>query len=413
MDFQYVGYTEDRKVVKGTLASANQEAAVQVLTRQGLNVLNLKPVANFMPRWGKISLSLFRIKPEETISFSRQLALLLESGINIVTSLELLQAQASNQRFKRVLADIVVELRSGNRLSVAFSKHPEVFPPIYRRSLSVAEQTGSLETMLRQIADYLEKEANVKKKVKGALVYPILVSVVAVAVIGVLVTFVIPAFAGLYSSLGAELPLPTRILLTIVNGLNNYGPYLLVGLVVVTVLGFIYIRTPEGRFQWDRLALSLPLVGRVVHLNELARCCRSVSLLFRAGLPLPELMSLTIEGSGNKVVRKALTDVQQDMLKGEGLSQPMAKSPIFLPMMVQMIRVGEETGNLDATMLSVAQSYEMEAEDKTHSLIALIQPTLTIVIGVTVAFIVISLVSAMYSIYGQVLSPRRKLPCKG
>ena len=403
MDFQYVGYTEDRKIVKGTLASANQEAAAQALTRQGFNVLTLKPVASFMPRWGKMPLSLFRIKPGEIISFSRQLALLLESGINIVTSLELLQTQAPNQRFKKVLADIVDDLRSGNRLSAALSKHPEVFPPIYRRSLSVAEQTGSLETMLRQVADYVEKEATVKKKIKGALVYPILVSVVAVAVIGVLVTVVIPAFAGLYSSLGAELPLSTRILLDTVNGLNDYGPYLLIGLAIAAVLSIIYIRTPEGRFQWDKLALSLPLVGRVAHLNELARCCRSVSLLFRAGLPLPELMSLLIEGSDNTVVRKALTDVQQDMLKGEGLSQPMAKNPLFLPMMVQMVRVGEETGNLDVTTLSVAQSYEMEAEDRTRSLIALIQPTMTIVIGFTVAFIVISLVSAMYSIYGQVL----------
>jgi type IV pilus assembly protein PilC len=403
MDFQYVGYTEDRKIVKGTLVAASSEIAAQTITQQGYNIISLKPVATFMPSWERIFPSMFRIKPETIIIFSRQLALLLESGIDIVTSLELLLAQSSNHHFKMVLAEIVSDLRSGNRLSAALNKHPEVFPSIYRRSLSVAEQTGSLETVIRQVADYMEKEATTRKKVKGALMYPVLVSVVAVVVIAALVVFVIPAFASLYSSLGAGLPLLTRILLAAVNGLSVYGPYLLVLLFIAVCLALIYVKTPQGRYQWDRLALRLPLVGRVNHLNELARCCRSMSLLFRAGLPLSELMTLIIEGSGNRVMVEALTDVQQNMLKGEGLSQPMAKSKLFLPMMVQMARVGEETGNLDATMLSVAESYEIEAEDRTSSLIALIQPAMTLTIGLIVAFIAMSLVSAMYSVYGQVL----------
>ena len=149
--------------------------------------------------------------------------------------------------------------------------------------------------------------------------------------------------------------------------------------------------------------ISLPLVGRINHLNELARCCRNISLLFRGGLPLPEIISLITQGSKNKVIAQAFADVHQDMLNGEGLSRPMAKNRLFLPMMVQMVRVGEETGNLDVTLLAVAQNYETEAEDKTHSVIRLIQPAMTIIIGLVVAFIAISLISAMYSIYGQVI----------
>ena len=401
MDYRYVGYNKDRKIVTGTLAAASEAVAVQTLGHQGYQVLNLKPVAAFMPSLEKSFPSLFRIKPGEIILFSRQLALLLESGTDIVTALELLRSQTSSGAFRKVLAEVVSDLRSGQRLSVALGKHPEIFPPIYRHSLGVGEQTGSLETVLRQVADYMEKEATTTKRLKSALAYPIVVSVLAVVVIAVLVTFVLPAFTSLYSSLNAKLPLPTRMLLAMVAGLSHYGLYILIALLVGVGLVFIYIKTPAGRYQRDKLALRLPLVGRVNLLNELARCCRSMSLLFRAGLPLPEIMSLIIQASGNKMVTEALTGVQQGMLQGEGLSQPMANNRLFLPMMVQMVRVGEETGNLDVTLLAVAENYEIEASEKTRALIAIIQPALTLIIGLTVAFVAMSMVSAMYSVYGQ------------
>ena len=181
----------------------------------------------------------------------------------------------------------------------------------------------------------------------------------------------------------------------------SYGIYLLLAILIATVAVIIYIKTPGGRYKWDKLVLSLPLIGRVNHLGELARYCRSMSLLFRAGLPMIEVMSMVVQGSNNSVMAKALTDVQQDMIRGEGLSRPMAKNDLFLPMMVQMVRVGEETGNLDTTLLVVARTYEAEAEDKTRYLTALIQPTMTLAIGLVIGLIALSLSSAMYSIYGQ------------
>jgi len=402
MEYQYVGYTEDNKIVKGALAAVNQEQATETLGRWGYRVLSLKPVATFLPSWEKIFPSLFQIKPQAVIMFSRQLALLLESGADIVTSLELLQAQVSNRVFRRVVSEVISDLRSGNRLSVALSKHPIVFSQIYCRSVSVGERTGGLEVVLRQVADHMEKEATAKKGIKSALAYPIMVSIVAVIVVGVLVTFVLPPFMGLYSSLGAELPLTTRLLLSMVDGLRSYGLYVVTVLALVGFLAVIYVKTPEGRYQWGRLILSLPLLGRVIQLNELTRCCRSMSILFRSGLPLTEIMPMTIEGSDNKAVKEALTEVQQGMLKGEGLSKPMSKNRLFLPMMVQMVRVGEETGNLDVTLLATAQAYEAEADDKTRRLVGFIQPAMTLGIGLVVAFITISLLSAMYSVFGQV-----------
>ena len=163
----------------------------------------------------------------------------------------------------------------------------------------------------------------------------------------------------------------------------------------------MYIRTPAGKFQFDKLMLTVPIIGRINLLSQLARCCRTIALLFKVGLPLPDVMAQAIHGTKNKVIIKALTEVQQELIRGEGLSKPMAKRDVFLPLMVQMTSVGEETGHLDTTLSTVAQTYEVEADDRTSSAVGLIQPAITVIIGLVIAFIAISLVSAMYSIYGQ------------
>ena len=401
MDFNYICYTEDKKVVKGTISASDEKTAEQILARSGSRVLNLKPVTSFMPNLRKLFPSFYRVGPEVVIMFSRQLALLLESGTDIVTSLELLRSQTSDRNLKRVLEEVVSDLRRGDRFSEALSKHPQSFPSIYPRALSVGERTGGLEAVLKQMADYMEKGIKAAKNIKSALRYPIIIIVAAIVVVGLMVAFVLPAFTSLYTSLGVELPPVTKFLMSMVDWITEYKLYV-IGAALSIVGGlFLYIKTPGGKLQWDRLALRLPLLGRVRRLDELAHCCRSMALLFRAGLPLPEVMSLVIESSDNSVVKQVLTGVRQDMIKGEGLSRPMAKSPLFFPLMVQMVAVGEETGNLDVTLLAVAQNFETEAEDKMRTFIGLIQPIVTGIVGLIVAFIALSLVSAMYSIYGQ------------
>jgi len=400
MVYQYVAYSESGEIVRGKLSAANEETATDLLSYAGYQTVNLKLYVPFL-NVEKLSASLFRVKPEEIILLYRQLAMLLESGIDIVSSLELLQEQATSRALNKVLGEAISDLRGGNQLSAALGKHPEVFSPIYCRLLSVGEQSGDLETVLRQVADYMEKEVNISKETKGALMYPAITFLVTVVVIGVLVTFVLPSFGSLYGSLGVDLPLPAQILITFAEKIQSYWTYALLTIFAVAGAAFIYLKTPNGRYKWDRQVLRLPLVGQVSHLNELARYCRSMSLLFRGGLPLTEVIPLIAQGSRNRAMAKALADVQQAMVKGEGLSQPMAKSKLFLPMMVQMVRVGEETGNLDATLLAVARSYEAEAEDKTRRLIALIQPAMTLFIGLVIGLIALSLTSAMYSMYGQ------------
>jgi type IV pilus assembly protein PilC len=204
----------------------------------------------------------------------------------------------------------------------------------------------------------------------------------------------------MYGSLGVELPTLAKIMITIGEQAKSNGMYLLLGVLIIGGLGFVYIKTPGGRYQLDKLLLSLPLLGRVRLLSELARYCRSTSLMFHAGMPLTEGMSLAIKSSGNKVIAEALTNVQREMVKGEGLSGPMAKNKLFLPMLVQMVKVGEETGGLEVTLQAVARSYEAEAEDKIHSVIGLIQPAMTLAIGGVVGLIAVTLASVMTAMYG-------------
>jgi type IV pilus assembly protein PilC len=401
MQYSYVGCTEDNRIVKGKLSATNEEAATDMLTYSGYRVLSLREVTPFFPAQ-KFTARFSRINPREIIMFSRQLALLLQSGTDVVASLELLQAQVTSRTLKKTIAYVVADIRAGSPLSEALSKHPRAFPTIYHRLIAVGEKTGNLEVVLRRAADYMERIAVTQKSIKSALAYPIILLIVSIVVVGILVTFVLPAFAGLYASFGIQLPATTRALITATNWLQNYGRWLLLGIVAIIVVGYAYTRTPAGRYQWGKLALTLPKIGHINLLNELARCCRSISLLYGSGLPLPEIMTLVIQGTNNKAMVTALTEVQQRMIAGQGLSDPMAKNKLFMPLMVQMTAVGEETGNLDNTLATVAESYESEADDKTKAMVALITPAMTIFIGLLVGFIALSLVSAMYSIYGQV-----------
>jgi len=400
MVYQYVACSESGEIVKGKLSASSEEAITDMLSYAGYRLINLKPYVPFLSL-DRLSSRFFKVKPTEIILFYRQLALLLESGVNITTALALLRDQISNRALKRVMDDVISDLRSGNQLSAAMSKHPEVFSTLSCRSLSIGEQTGSLEMMLKQVADYMEKQIIASKGIKSALMYPIIAFSVTIVVVAVLVLFVLPAFSDLYGSLGAELPALTRIMIDASTMFRNNALSVLLVFLVIGGLALIYVKTPNGRYKLDMLFLRIPLLGRVRLLGELSRFCRSISLLFTAGLPLTEIMPLVIQGSGNRVMARALYDVQQDMLKGEGLSQPMAKNPLFLPMMVQMVKVGEETGNLDASLLAVAHNYEAEAEDKTKSLIGMIQPVMTLVIAGIVGLIALSMVSAMYSMYGE------------
>lgn len=400
MEFSYVAYGRDKKLVKGRLVATSEALAIKQLNYGGFQVLQVKPISPLI-NFEKINDAFNNIKPKEVTMFSRQLALLLESGTDIVASLELLAEQITNKSFRKVIAAIVADIRGGSSLSAAMKKHPRVFPAIYARAIAAGERGGNLEVVLRQMSTFIERKILTEKRIKNALSYPVIVVIVAILVVAVLVAFVLPAFTTLYSSFGSDLPLATQIFLDVSNWLIDYGLYVLIGLAVLVVGLVLYARTRTGSYQWSKISLKLPVIGRILVLSELSRACRTIAMLFHIGLPLPEVMAMVAQGTTNKVVAESLDKVRRELIRGQGLSKPMSRDKLFLPLMVQMAGVGEGTGNLDQTLTTVAESYEMEADDRTSAAVGLIQPIMTVVIGLVTGFIALSLMSAMYSIYGQ------------
>jgi type IV pilus assembly protein PilC len=212
-----------------------------------------------------------------------------------------------------------------------------------------------------------------------------------------MLTVLLPPLITMFNSLGGKLPLPTLILLAVMNFLNHYGVFLFVGLIALGTVGFLYGRTPTGRYRRDMMMLRLPLLGRLNLVTELARVCRSLSVLFRAGLPVPEVMALTIQATGNRVVARALSEVEHGMLRGQGMAKPMSNNHIFLPMMVQMTKVGEETGSLDDSLIMVAENFEIEADRRTQTLLGMIEPVMTIAMGLGVGFLAMAVFMPIYS----------------
>lgn len=403
MEYTYLGYTENRQVVKGRVSAADERAAVDMLGRIGYRVVSLKPASRFLSSSGGLFQA--RVKPEEMVTFCRQLALLLESGVGIIQGLELLESQSTDRGLKKVLTPVIHDLRGGKSLSLALAQHPQVFSKLFCKMVSVGEQTGALETVLRSLAGYIERQSASMAKIKTAMMYPAVVFCLAIVVAIIMLTVLLPPLINMFNQLGGQLPLPTRILLAVMTFMQSYGVFLFIGLAALIVVGLLYVRTPKGRYNTDVMMLRLPVLGRLNLVTELARACRSLSVLFKAGLPIPEVMALTIQATGNRVVARALTQVEQGMLRGQGMAKPMSNSQVFLPMMVEMTKVGEETGNLDESLIMVAENFEVEADRRTQAMLSMIEPVMTIVMGLGVGFLALSVFMPIYSSLSLVGGP--------
>jgi len=310
--------------------------------------------------------------------------------------LELLQNQTSDKQLKRVLFEIVNDIRGGSSLSAAMVRHPNVFSTVYYRMVGVGEQTGSLEVVLRSLADFIERQSTIQNKIKAAMTYPAIVVCLGTAILIMVINFVLPPLVGLVTKLGGELPITTKILMAVTDFATQYTFHTVGAMLGTVLIIVILVRTTTGRYYWDWMILKIPLIGRASLLTELSRDSRNIALLFKAGLALPDIITLTAQASGNMVVARALGNVEGEMLRGEGLAGPMSKRPVFLPLMVEMARVGEETGNLDATLLTVADTFEVEADRRIQGMLALLEPAMTIAMGIGVGFVALSLFMPLY-----------------
>jgi type IV pilus assembly protein PilC len=400
MQYKYVAYNKGKQIVNGKVDAPNQAVAQEMLDFSGLKTVSLKEWKPLLDM-NKIRGTTYKIKNKEIIMFSKQLALMIESGFDIAASLDLLESQIGDRNLKRVVGEITADIRNGLKPSQAFAKHPEAFTSLYCRTIAVAEETGNLEKALRQMAEHIEKNANASKKVKSALMYPAMTMVLGIIVVLVMVLFIVPTFKKMYDTMGADIPMTAQILLSFTDFVRAWGLFMLVGAALAAVAAYAYTRSEKGKYQRDALMLRMPLMGKVIILSELSRVAATISTLFKAGVPLPEVMTLASQSCENRVIAKALTDVRQEMLQGQGLARPMSQRAIFPSLLVQMASVGENTGNLDSTMDTVAMSYGMEAEDKTAAMTSLIAPIMGIGMGGMVGFLAMAMMQTMYGMMGQ------------
>ena len=399
MLFKYVAFAPSGEQVTGSVDAANEDIAERTLWDWQYKVVLLQPVKPKL-RLDQVLPSLFGVKSREVINFTRHLATLVESGIALLQAIELLQGQSKGP-FARVLGDISRDLKNGSPFSTAIAQHRTIFPPIYSRLMEVGERTGSLETVLRRVALHMEKDQAIVKRVRGAMAYPSFVIVLAVVVIGVLVTTALPPLVSLFDEFNTTLPLPTRILIGISKFATAFKIHMLVALIALVGGCAWYTRQPTGRRQLDHLLVRLPLIGAINIQSNVSRFSRTMAMLLRAGLPLSDIMELVLQTTPNQTIRDELLSVREELMRGEGLARPFARSRLFPSMLSQVVSVGEETGALDANLDTLAEFYAAEVDEKVTALTAMVQPAMTLGIGLVVAFIAISIIMPMYSIMGH------------
>jgi len=400
LSYRYVAATNQGKLVKGTIKATNEVAAERLLIGQGYRPVDVA-VAPSMFSLEEALPTLFRVKPRDVIVFSRQLATLIRSGISLLPALEILQGQVTGSRaFKKIMGTIADDLRAGSAFSQALFKHPKAFSDIYCRTIAVGEQSGNLETVLNRMADYYERQGAVAKKIGRALTYPLMIMGVAIVVVIILMTVVMPQLLGMFTAMNVDLPLPTKILIWLTNFFSANILYLVTAGVLLAAVALWMVKQPSGRRLLDRLRLTVPIIGPPTLMGELARFCRTISVLLSAGLSLQEVMEMIPQSSNNRVIRDALSQVNEGLLLGRGLSEPMSRIDIFPPLLVQMVAVGEESNTLDFTLGVVADFYEVTAEEKTSAMVGMIGPLLTIVMALGVGFIAISILMPMYTLTG-------------
>ncbi len=369
---------------RSTVDASTEANAVAALLNRNLMVVSIqeKIAKKGRTSGGKVALA-------DLVIFTRQLATMIDAGLAMVQSLQALAEQSDNKLMRDVIKDITSRVEGGDSFSDALQKHPKVFNRLYYSMVSAGERGGLLAEILSRLATYQENTARLRKKVKSAMMYPTVVTVVAIGITIFLLVKVVPTFADIFSSLGGHLPTPTQYLINVSNVLRKYFVYFILGGGAAIFGWFYYIKTPAGRAFWDDRRIKLPIFGSIAHKICLARFARTMASLVRSGVPILEVLGIVQNTVGNVIMEAAVKTAATDIERGEGISTALSKHPIFPTMIIRMMTAGEQTGKIDTMLERVADFLDEEIETTLSGLTALIEPILIVFLGVVVGGIVI------------------------
>ncbi len=390
-NFTYKALDQRGTSATGEIEGESKAAAAAALRNRGLTVLDLNEVKTGLAQMD-IGGALTRIKPKDITVFSRQFATMVSSSLSMLRCLYVLEEQTENKKLAAVIGQIKDDVEAGISLSDALEKHPNVFNKLYVSMVRAGELGGILDEVLNRLATQLEKEDSIRRAVKSAMVYPIMIGTFALLVLIGMVMFLIPIFADMYKDLGGQLPGLTRVMMAVSDFLTGWW-YIVFPAVIAVVWVIIRLKRTEGGTElWDRFKLRVPMgIGEIVRKLAVARFSRTLGTLVSSGVPILQAIEITGQAAGNVVIEKAMKDVQQSIKEGQSITGPLEKVSVFPAMVTQMIAVGEETGSLDAMLGKVADFYEDEVDASVKSLTSILEPILMIGVGSVVGLVVIAM----------------------
>ncbi|KHO62356.1 type II secretion system protein F [Thermoanaerobacter sp. YS13] len=384
-------------LIVGTLEVDSKSQCIDVLKQKNYYIIDIKEE---IVKQDILDFESFKkVKIKDIAVFCRQFATLINAGITIVSSLATMKEQVENKRLKKAISEVYEEVQKGKTLSDAMKKHGEVFPMLLYNMVEVGEVSGTLDKVMNEMADHYEKENNLNQKVKSALTYPFIVSVVAVLVVIFLLTNVLPIFVGMFKNAGVQLPLPTRILIAISSSISQYWYFYIGGIFLIFYSILSFLKTPEGRRIYDRMLLNMPIFGPLNKKILTSRFTRTLGTLISAGVPLMKAMEVVEKVVGNTVVAEGLRVAQEDIKKGLPLSDPLKRIGIFPPMVIQMISIGESSGSLDSILNKTADFYDGEVDTAVSQMTTLLEPLIIVMLGTVVGFIVVSIIMPLFQLY--------------
>jgi len=384
--YRYVAKENSGKTVSGVMEYSDKSLLIEALRKKGLVIVSINETKK-----KKMTAASKKVKLDDIVIFSRQLATMVDSGIPLVQALDILYDQIEKPNFKQVVATIRDDVEVGSGFSEALMKHPAVFSPLYINMVKAGESSGALDDILDRLAAYLEKANALQRKVKSSLVYPAVVVTMAFLITLVMLLKVIPTFKGIFSMLGGTLPLPTRILILVSDTLRSMFIYVAIGAGIFVFAIKKYISTPKGRNVFDRSILNLPVLGPLFRKLAVAKFTRTLSTLVKSGVPILVALEIVGKTSGNTVIEKALEGVRASIKEGENIADPLAKSGVFPPMVVRMINVGEQTGELEKMLGKIADFYDDQVDAAVSGLTSLIEPLIIAFLGIVIGGIVIAM----------------------